>query len=257
MKGVVAVAALFVLTVPSTGIAQSALDATAGINTFKQTPSSALVTLASAVLPGSGQAFLGQRRGAAYLALEAAGIAYYVSQNRDGNRQRREYRSLARNVARAGLSSSGPGGSWDYYERMEKYVASGAFDRVPGGDVDPEIDAETFNGAMWLLARQTYWRDPAVAPSPQSTEYRAAVDFYLHRAVTPEFLWSWSANPSAFQSYRAAIAGSNRAFRNAEQTVSLLLANHFLSAIDAFASVQMRVRRDGQGTTTLSASLRF
>ncbi len=256
MKGVGAVAALLVI-VPSTGVAQSALDATAGVNTSRKTQSSAVVTLASAVIPGSGQALLGQKRSAIYIALEAAGIAYYVSQNRDGNRQRREYRSLARNVARAGFSPSGPEGSWDYYERMEKYLASGAFDRVPGGDVDPEIDSETFNGAAWLLARQTYWRDPAVAPAPQSAEYRAAIDFYLDRAVTPEFLWSWSSDPSAFQSYRAAIAGSNGAFRNAEQTASLLIANHFLSAVDAFASARMRVRRDGQGTTTLSASLRF
>lgn len=257
MKGVGVVAAAFFLVVPSSAVAQSAIEATAGITPPTRTHSPAVVTIASAIIPGAGQAVLGQKRSALYLALEAAGIAYYVSQDRDGNRQRRAYRSLARDVARAQLSPTGPDGNWDYYERMEKYIASGAFDRVSGGDVDPETDPETFNGAMWLLARQTYWRDPEASPSLQSVEYRAALAFYLDRAVSSDFLWSWSGNPAAFQSYRSAIARSNGAFRNAEQTLSLLLANHFLSAIDAFASVRMRVRRDGKGTTTLSAGLRF
>ncbi len=256
MKGV-GVAVLIAFVFPVAGFAQSSADVTTGIAAKRQNPSTAAVTIASAIVPGAGQAMMRQKRSAVYLALETAGIAYYVTQQRDGNRQRRQYRSLSRSVARAELSPAGPDGSWDYYERMEKYVASGAFDRVPGGDVDPELDPETFNGAMWLLARQTYWRDPQVAPSPESVEYRSAMSFYLDRAAKPEFLWSWSNNPTAFQSYRSAIAGSNTAFRNAEQTVSLILANHFLSAIDAFASIRMRVRRDGAGTTTLSASLSF
>ena len=243
--------------VPATLFGQSAAEIVSGVISRSKTPPTAVVTIASAIVPGAGQAIMRQKRSAVYLALEGAGLAYYVSQNRDGNRQRREYRSLSRNIARAQLSPTGPDGSWDYYERMEKYVASGAYDRVPGGDVDPELDPDTFNGAMWLLARQTFWRDPEVAPSPQSVEYRSAISFYLERAATPDFLWSWSSNAAAYQKYRAAIAGSNSAFRNAEQTVSLLLANHFLSAIDAFASIRMRVRREGQGTTTLSASLSF
>ena len=254
---VVAVAVLIGIVLPVSGLAQSAADASAGIAAPRKNPSTAAVTIASAILPGVGQAMMRQKRSAVYLALEAAGITYYVTQQRDGNRQRREYRSLSRNVARKDLSPTGPDGSWDYYERMEKYVSSGAYDLGPGGDVDPEIDSETFNGAMWLLARQTYWRDPEVAPPPQSVEYGSALSFYLERAAKPEFLWSWASNAAAYQSYRSAIAGSNTAFRNAEQTVSVLLANHFLSAIDAFASIRMRVRRDGAGTTTLSANLAF
>jgi hypothetical protein len=254
MKGVSLAGIAFTLAIASTVSAQSSADVSSGV---ARPRSPAAVTIASAILPGSGQALMHQKRSALYLALEGAGLAYYVSQNREGNRDRREYRSLSRNVARADLSPNGPQGTWDYYERMEKYVASGAYDRVAGGDVDPETDQETFNGAMWLLARQTYWRDPEIAPSSQSEEYRSAISFYLSRAVTPEFLWSWTSDPGAFQKYRSAIAGSNNAFRNAEQTLSLILANHFLSAIDAFASVRMQVRRNGQGITTLSASLPF
>jgi hypothetical protein len=110
---------------------------------------------------------------------------------------------------------------------------------------------------MWLLARQTYWRDANVPPSPESTEYRAALDFYMSRAVKPEFRWSWSTSPNAFQQYRLAISSSNSAFRSAEQIVSVVLANHFLSAIDAYASLKLRIRRNGEGETALVASWPF
>ncbi|MEO8194895.1 MAG: hypothetical protein ABI681_13675 [Gemmatimonadales bacterium] len=210
---------------------------------------------ASAIVPGSGQAMMGQRRGFVYLALEAAGIGFYIARTQDGIRKRDLYRDISRDFARAPFSPAGPRGSWDYYERMEKYVESGAFDLTPGGAIDPETDAATFNGSVWLLARQTYWRDPGSAPPPASEEYQAAVRFYQARAVTPEFRWSWTGAPEAFQKYRAAIASSNSAFRSAEQTASLVLANHFLSAVDAYVSVHMRVKRNADGSTWLTASI--
>ena len=246
------------LSLHSVSSAQTSSDAAAGIDSRVQRKSpGAVAVVASAVIPGSGQVLLGQKRSILYLAVEAAGLTYYVTQNRDGNRQRRLYRTLSRTVARAGLSPDGPDGSWDYYEHMEKYIESGAFDRVAGGVLDPETDETTFNGAMWLLARQTFWRDPAVAPASDTEEYRNALAFYQARAVTPEFLWSWSGAPESFQRYRTAIAASNSAFRNAGQTASVVLANHFLSAIDAYASVKMRLRRNPSGSTTLSASFAF
>ena len=216
--------------------------------------SPALVAVASAILPGAGQALMRQKRSIVYLALEAAGVAYYVSQRREGDRERDRYRNLARTVARAQLSPDGPPGSWDYYERMEKYISSGHYDLIEGGSVDPETNWETFNGAMWLLARQTYWRDANTPPALESNEYRAALDFYVSRAVKPEFRWSWSSSPQAFQQYRLAIASSNSAFKNAEQIVGVVLANHFLSAIDAYASLKLRIRRNGDGATALVAS---
>jgi hypothetical protein len=219
--------------------------------------SAGIVGLASAIVPGAGQAILRQKRSVVYLALEAAGIGYYLSQHREGDRERNRYRRLSRTVARAAYSPDGPAGSWDYYERMEKYVASGAYDVVSGGNVEPETDVETFNGAMWLLARQTYWRDPATPPPLDAAEYRAALEFYISRAVKPEYRWSWSGDPEAFFQYRLAIASSNSAFRHAEQIVSFVLANHFLSAVDAYASVKLRVRRNGDGATALVASLPF
>ena len=214
-----------------------------------------VVTIASAILPGAGQAIMHQKRSVIYLALEAAGVGFYLSQNRDGSRQRDVYREISRSVARAQFSPNGPQGNWDYYERMEKFVASGAFDAIDGGDVNPEPDATTYNGSVWLLARQTYWRDPDVAPAVSSEEYQSAIKFYGARAVRSEFRWSWLGAPEPFQKYRAAIASSNSAFRNAEQTASLILANHFLSAIDAYVSIRARVTKHSDGSTWMTASV--
>lgn len=247
-----AVAAIVMLAVcaPESS-AQSVANQQAGVR------SPTLITLASALVPGTGQAIMRQKRGALYLALEAAGIALYVSQERDGNSQRDRYRELSRTVARAAFDPGGPQGNWDYYERMEKYIASGAYDVVPGGDLDPETNPESYNGAMWLLARQTYWRDPSIPPTQSSAEYRSAIEFYGKRAIPAELRWSWIGAQDDFKRYRSAIAGSNSAFRNAEQTASLVLANHFLSAVDAYVSVRMQIRRNLDGSQTLLASVPF
>lgn len=249
------------LSLSSALSAQTVSDAAVGLPSLAGEPvkqrSPAVVAIASAILPGAGQAIMRQKRSLVYLALEAAGVVYYASQHREGQRERDRYRNLARTVARARFSPDGPAGSWDYYESMERYVASGEYDAIPGGNIEPETNFETFNGAMWLLARQTYWRDANMPPALESAEYRAAIDFYISRAVKPEFRWSWSNAPEAFQQYRLAIESSNSAFRNAEQIVSVVLANHFLSAIDAYASLKLRIRRNSDGATALVASVPF
>ena len=214
--------------------------------------SPALVTIASALVPGAGQAIMRQKRSIAYFLLEAAGVGFYIKETRDGSRQRDRYRDISQTVARAPFFPSGQQGDWDYYERMEKYASSGAFDAVAGGAVDPEADASTYNGSVWLLARQTYWRDPEAPPPSSTEEYQAAVRFYTERAVTPEFRWSWLGAPDAFQKYRAAIAASNSSFKSAETTAGLVIANHFLSAVDAYVSVNARVRRNSDGSIWLT-----
>jgi len=236
-------------TLAGSASAQSVNNARRGI-----ADSPTLVTVASAILPGLGQAMMHQRRSLAYFLLEGAGIGFYIRENRDGVRQRDKYRQISQTVARAPFSPTGPRGDWDYYERMEKYAASGVFDAVAGGQIDPEADPETYNGSVWLLARQTYWRDPNTPPPSTAEEYQAAIKFYTDRAVTPEFRWSWLGAPEAFQKYRSAIAGSNSSFKSAEKTVSLILANHFLSAVDAYVSVQARVRRSADGSVWLTGS---
>src|SRR5262245_32980925 len=115
--------------------------------------------VASAAIPGSGQALLRSDRFLPYLAFEVFAWTQYASHAREAGRKRDAYRQLASSVARSRFSDTRPVGNFEYYERMEHYQESGAFDTQPGGGIDPESDTLTFNGAMWLLARRTYWKD--------------------------------------------------------------------------------------------------
>lgn len=203
--------------------------------------------LASAALPGAGQALLGQQRFLPYLALEGYALVQLLSDSREGRRQRSAYRKLAATVARAPLSSVTPVGDWEYYERMEHFVESGAYDVQPGGPLDPEPDTTTYNGSVWLLARQTYWANPAVAPPAGSSAYVNALAFYRQRAVTPDYRWSWRNAQLQQDVFRRTIARSNDAYRRAAQDVAVVIANHVLSTVDAYVTVRLRGRRGGAG----------
>jgi hypothetical protein len=207
------------------------------------------------LIPGAGQILLGKKRAILYAAAEVIGVVVYASQRGTGDQQRTLYRDLARTIARARFYPDGPVGDWDYYERMEKYASSGAFDVIPGGTVDPETDAMTYNGSIWLLARQTYWRDPEVPPAVTSIEFQNAMSFYAKRAVPEEMRWSWIGSDAGLQRYQRAIASSNSGFRRAEQTLGLVIANHFLSAVDAFVSVKLRARQESNGRLLLTAGI--
>ena len=218
-------------------------------------PSVAAATLASAIVPGAGQAMLKSGRAFIYAGVEALGWIRYSRQESDGNRFRARYRELSRGVARAAFNPAGPEGDWDYYERMGKFAASGAYDRVPGGDLDPEADPATYNGSIWLLARQTYWRDPEASPAASSPEFQSALAFYRTRAVPADLQWSWIGAAEGFQQYRRSVSASNAAFKRAEQTAGLIIANHILSAVDAYVSVRMRFSRDGRSGTRLGFTM--
>lgn len=198
--------------------------------------------LASAVVPGTGQAILKQDRVIAYLAIEAYAWVRYVADAREGREARTTYRNLASEVARRPFSTTRPLGDFDYYERMEKFVESGAFDAIPGGDLDPEQDTTTANGAIWLLARQTYWSNPSVPPSRTSDEYMFAEKFYRERAVAPDFRWSWSNARLEYAEFRRTIRRSNNAYRNSLEDLGLVIANHALSTVDGFITVRLRRR---------------
>lgn len=203
---------------------------------------SAWAALASAVVPGSGQALMRQKRALVYFAIEALTLSSYSSNSRDARRARDGYRSLAADVARSPFSEVRPTGDFDYYERMEHYLASGRFDLASDGlPIRPEEDTTTFNGAMWLLARRTYWTDPAQAPSRESVEWIRAESFYLQRAVRPEYRWSWESDPAAYGRFKKLIRRSNDGYRAALTDIGWTLGNHVLSAIDA--SIAIRVQR--------------
>lgn len=205
-------------------------------------PSTPWAILASAIVPGAGQAMLKQDRVVTYLAIEAYSWVRYVADAREGQQARSRYRNLASEVARRPFSATRPLGDFDYYERMEKFAESGAFDAIPGGDLDPESDTTTANGAIWLLARQTYWSDPSVPPPRSSDEYMFAEKFYRERAVGPDYRWSWTNARLEYAEFRRTIRRSNNAYRNSLADLGLVIANHALSTVDGFITVRLRRR---------------
>lgn len=199
--------------------------------------------VASAVLPGAGQFALGQQRGVAYLVAEGFFVLQAMAAQKDGDRERERYRSVASDVARKPFGGSRPVGQWAYYESMEEKLESGAFDRIPGGAIDPETDPLTYNGSRWLLARETYWLNPNVNPGVGTPEYARALAKYSREAVTDEYRWSWRDAQLQWDVYKQTIKSANRSYLRSVNLAGVVGANHLASVIDAYISV--RIRRFG------------
>jgi hypothetical protein len=213
-----------------------------------------LPPVASLVVPGTGQLLTGRDRGMVYLAGEAYILSRFLRLTHDGRRGADRYRDLAFAVARRGFTSSRRDTVFEYYEVMERFEASGEFNRNPDptGRIIPESDPATFNGSIWLLARRTYWPDPNNPPPPGSGPDFAALTFYKNHAVGPDFRWSWRDASFEQQEYRATIRSSDDAFRSAQNQLGLLLANHLVSAVDALISSRLSagLRREASVETT-------
>jgi hypothetical protein len=214
------------------------------------------VPLASAAVPGSGQALLGQDRFIAYLALEAFAVVEYLDQRSAQQRATSQYQALAANVARSLYSTDRPLGNWAYYELMEHWIESGVFNLVPGGAFTPEADVTTYNGAAWLLARQTYWADPNVLPDTTSAAYRKSVAFYVARAIQPQYRFSWRNAQLEQDVYIQKIEERNQAARDARLELGILIANHLLSMVDAYVTLRVHGGLGAPGShTSLSATI--
>jgi hypothetical protein len=220
----------------------------------------------SAVVPGAGQYYLGQRRWPLYVGAEALGWALFFVQRSDGSNLREAYRDLAWDVAR---TYDGPrvDGDFAYYESLTKYERSGAFDTDPSrAGIQPETDLTTFNGQAWLLAIEIFF-GPDADPRPGDPGYDQALGFYRDRAAAVEFAWDWSGQPGEQARYGRLIDDSDTAFRRASLFVGIVAANHLLSAIDAFVSARARafsglpirlqtlLLPDGRGTPALGIGL--
>lgn len=202
---------------------------------------------ASAVLPGSGQVMLGLARFAPYMVIEALGWLQYRSHRSDFRRHRDGYRHIAATVARAPFTTNPPVGDFPYYEHMRYWLESGAFDRIPGGAIEPELDSTTYNGAMWLLARRTFWPNADQPPDTGSVEYRQAIAFYERRAYDAQYLWSWRGVEEQRDRFGQTIRRANDSHRKSVQDLGLLVANHLLSTIDAYVTVRLRRGAPGSG----------
>lgn len=206
--------------------------------------------VASLIVPGSGQLLLGQQRSAAYGVAEVFLLVQGLGAQRNVNDGIRDYQRVAADAARKQFGGALPVGPWIYYEAMEQFEASGAFDRVPGGAVDPETDARTYNGRQWELARTTYWNDPDVQPATTSAEYQRALAFYTRRAFGPEFTWSWRDALNQKNVYVQAVSSTNRSNQRKTNILTLVGANHVASLVDAYITVRVR-RYGGAGVAGL------
>jgi hypothetical protein len=189
-----------------------------------------------------------------YLAVEAFAWTAYVKAARDYRRRRDGYRNLASRVARAPFALVRPNGDFEYYERMSHYLEAGRYDLTAGGGLDPETDSTSYNGAVWLLARRTYWSDPGAPPDTVSGEWQRAISFYRARAYDQLYRWSWTNAPVEYAMFIDLIGESNDANRRALQSLGVVIANHVLSTVDAFITVRL-LRMESQSGWTLHGSI--
>ncbi|MEM7417778.1 MAG: hypothetical protein AAF389_19975 [Gemmatimonadota bacterium] len=200
-------------------------------------PSVAVVGASSAVLPGLGQLLMDQRRGWAYLALEAVGWWAWTNRRSAGADGRQAYRDFAWEQGRF-QSSDRVEGDFDYYETMSNWDRSGLFDADPAaGGVQPETDTGTFNGSVWSLATRLFPELPGGGSEPRPE----ALAYYQERAYGAELGWDWSTGgPGARDRFGELIEDSDAKYRQATNVLGAILAHHVVSGVDAFLSARTR-----------------
>jgi hypothetical protein len=196
----------------------------------------------------------GADRGVVYLGLEVFLLAGAFSSRDRAKGAEVRYRDLAWDVARRSFTAARRDTVFEYYETMQTFLESGAFDLDPGPAFVPEQDPETYNGSVWALARETFFADPDSAPDPSSEAYQRALGFYRERAVGPDFRWSWRNAGLEHDLYRQTIDESDDAYRTSSLYVGFLIANHLVAALDAFVSERLAraARRPVSLRTTLT-----
>lgn len=218
------------------GLPASSLIPTESAFSSNQAVANWMIPVSSAVIPGSGQLLTGHERGVLYLAAEAFLMLHFWSLRSEGLRQRDSFRDLAFSVARAPFRPARRDTVFEYFEAMGSFSESGPFSSGSGPELEPPTDETTFNGRIWRLARETFLEDPDAPPDRASDEYRRALDFYSARAIGANFQWSWRDAGLERDLFRQSMRRSDDAFRMATQYLGLAMANHLLSAIDAFVT---------------------
>jgi len=201
-------------------------------------PSPATASLLSLALPGAGQHVLGQNRKWLYLAVEIAGWVLWAERRSSAAGYEDEYRDFAWEVGRI-QSGARVDGDFDYYERMTKWSRSGAFDADPvSAGVQPELDAATYNGSVWSLASDIYIPPGSMLPETDPS-YQDALLYYQQRAYGMEFLWDWP-TPADQHELGRLIEESDDRYGQATTMMGVVIANHLLSAVDAYLSARGR-----------------
>lgn len=179
--------------------------------------------VSSAILPGAGQFYLKAERWVPFTAAEVWAWVKYLQNRRESRRLESQYRDMAWEVARRFTTSTRKDSVFTYYEAMGEWKESGQFDLDPlTPGLQPEVDVTTFNGAQWRRA-QGLFSDPA-----------KALAYYRENAIPDPYLWSWGNFRLEQEEFRGTIGRSDAAFRAGTRMVGVILANHIVSAVDAF-----------------------
>jgi hypothetical protein len=202
--------------------------------------------IASAAIPGLGQALLGQSRSLAYVAVEAIAWWRYTTDMHSRDAEQERFKDLARRVARAQFSASPPDSDWTYYEMLRDYKESGQYSLAPpGAPVMPDTDARTFNGSRWLLALST------------NTTPAEALAQYERTAVKQDFRWSWSNTGLQYDIFIRETDKRNDANRAMVHDLLVIGANHVVSMVDAFTTMRLEIRSEADGRTSVGARFRW
>jgi len=183
-----------------------------------------------------------------YMAGEVWAWVQYFDRRQEGRRLQTAYKDLAWLVARRVSSGPRVDGSFEYYESMAQYSASGAFDLQPDEEgVQPEEDPETYNGSIWLLAREIFFLgDPGEPVDPGSEPYDQAIRYYVSRAIPPKLAWNWSTNTLQQAEFSDLIRASDENLRRGTTMIGLILANHLVSAVDALVTGRLLQEREAE-----------
>ena len=76
---------------------------------------------------------------------------------------------------------------------------------------------------------------------------------YLVRAYDERFEWTWAGQSADWTDYMDLIESSDDSFRRASQFLGVVIANHLLSAVDAFVTARVQ----GSGGNQTEVRIRF
>ena len=96
----------------------------------------------------------------------------------------------------------------------------------------------------WIVSKTFEHRSPieehhqaqGVEPEPGTPAYAAALTWYREHAYGADFLWDWTGKDGELADYNDLIHSSDHRFSQATAALGAVLANHLLSATDAFLS---------------------
>ena len=199
------------------------IEGTKGIERSERLKSPNRAFLSSLFIPGSGQLYLGAKRGYLYIAAEVGMLAAYFVTRRDAENTREQYREHVRNH----VAFDGPGG-FDSWDPVEDYEHATLFDNWH--NVYTERDGEPLDRVgAW------YWRDRQAFKDEDREGQHDSPERLMARQ------WREEANDK---------------FERARTFLGIAILNHVISAVEARISAK-RSNREFRSQATAPRSFKF